>query len=81
MEKARELCGDDLMLEMYPVIPDELEGKELENYLENIMRAHCTKHRGMLLLMDYNFERVATTRKILYRLGRELAWELTEKRR
>ena len=77
MEKARELCGDDLMLEMYPVIPDELEGEALEKYLEDTMRAHCTDHRGMLLLMDYNFERVATTRKILYRLGREIAWELT----
>jgi len=77
MEKARELCGDDLMLEMYPVIPDELEGEALEKYLEETMRAHCTDHRGMLLLMDYNIERVATTRKILYRLGREIAWELT----
>lgn len=73
LDKARELCGDDLHLELYPVLADELRGQALEDYLDDLMRNHCLPHRGLLLLMDYDFDRLPTTRKTLYRLGREYA--------
>ncbi len=71
--KSYEDCGDDLIMESYPVVPDGLHGAELEKYIHETMEAFCIRHRGLLDFYDFDPERWPETRRLIYKAGRELA--------
>lgn len=73
--RAYEACGDDLIFESYPLVPDGIHGEELEKFIEDTLRTYCTSHRGLIEFYDYDFERLPETRKAVYKVGRKLAAE------
>ena len=70
---AYERAGDDLILESYPVVPEELHGEKLENFLRETLQSFCGKHKGLVEFYDFDPERLAETRRLTYKVSRELA--------
>jgi hypothetical protein len=68
-----EACGDDLIIEQYPMVPEGIQGIELESYIRGMFEKYCLKHRGLITFNDMDEERLPTTRKLVYQIGRELA--------
>lgn len=75
LDAAYEACGDDLIFESYPEISEEIRGAELEAYIRETLEKFCVKHKGLLEFYDFDEERVLETRKLIYKIGRELAVE------
>ena len=75
MDAAYEACGDDIIIEQYPVVPDGLQGDELEAYIRGMMERFCVKHKGFIEFADYDPERWPTTRRLVYKIGREMVLE------
>lgn len=74
-EAAYEACGDDLMMESYPLIPEGIHGEALEAFLRDTMKTFCICHRGLIDFYDFDADRWPETRKLIYKVGRELAGE------
>lgn len=72
-QAAYEAAGDDLILESYPLVPEGLRGDELESYLKETLKTFCGKHRGLVEFYDFDLERYAETRRLTYKVSRELA--------
>lgn len=72
-ESVYEACGDDLILESYPNVPMGLAGEELEDFIRRMLTQYCTKHKGLIEFYDFDPERLATTRRVIYQVSRELA--------
>ena len=76
-ETAYDACGDDLILETYSIVPDDVDSDEKMNaYIESEMKKHCGKHRGLHSFMDFNFERCLDTRKLVYEYSRKMAQDI-----
>ena len=73
IEECYELCGDDLMIETDVMIPSDLNGEALEAFIRGIFEKACVKHRATVLLSDWDPERNRVLRKVIYKVGREMA--------
>lgn len=75
LKAAYENCGDDLILDIYPDVPEGLYGEELERYVRETMEEYCVRHRGLIEFYNYDETRSAQLRKMIYKAGRALVSE------
>lgn len=73
IDAAYEACGDELILEWDPPIPEGIYGAELEEYIREIMEKYCTKHKSLVSVFDTEENRWPETRRLKYKVSRELA--------
>lgn len=76
MPEVLTLCGDDLILETYPAVPDQIEGKELLQFIEDKLK-YCPDYRSLITFYEFNFERIHETRRYVYELSRKMALQKT----
>ncbi len=62
----------DFAIEMYLIVPDEIRGSALYEYLEDVFTKYCVGKRCCLRVFDMDSERLPETRKMAYELGRKL---------
>lgn len=80
IEDALQACGDDLILEIYPAVPDGIHCKELRHYIRSQVERMCINHKCFIDFYDMEPDgRWFDTRKIFYEIGRELAVKGTSK--
>ena len=72
LEKATEACGDGLIIETYPIVPDGLQGDELDAYIASFLD-YTTRHRFCCEHVDMDEERCFDTRIRYYRQARAMA--------
>lgn len=72
IEGAIKACGDDLILEIYPEVPD-LHGEALKKHVFDTVTKYCSNDKCFIEFSDYtDFERPKETRKYFYEIGRKL---------
>ena len=72
LDAALEACGDDIVLEIYHLVPDGICGDDLVEFVHDCMRP-VERHRYFPELMDYEPGRCFETRIDYYKHAREMA--------
>ena len=72
-KKAYETAGNDLLIESYPLVPDGIRGEELETFIRDTLREYCGTYRGLVEFYDFEPERLPETRRLVYKISREMA--------
>lgn len=73
LQEARAACGEEIIMEIYPVIDVSIQGEALEKHLRDYMGSLCCKGKCFIEFYDFDAERRFETRKLIYRIGREMA--------
>lgn len=69
---AYEACGDELMMECYPVLPEGIHGEELEACIRTTLEKFCIRHRALVDFYDMEEGRWQETRRLIYKVGRAM---------
>lgn len=77
MDSTYEAIDGAFIFEAHSMdIPDDLVGKDLEDYLYKVLKKYNIPHRSCIGCYNYNLERTDEFRKAMYKVGRALAKEL-----
>lgn len=78
-EGVYEACGDELMMESYPLLPEGIHGDALEAHIRGVFEKFCIRHRGLVDFYDMEEGRWPESRRLIYKAGRKLALEREKK--
>ena len=73
IQEAIDTCGDEIILEIYPVLESGMRGKELEEEIEGFLKKYCSNQKCFVEFYDFDGDRHYETRKIVYRISRKMA--------
>lgn len=72
MDEALKEIDNAFVLETYPFVPEGIQGEEFEQFFRDCLS--CTKqYKFLFLFYEYDPVRALEGRKMLYKIGRELA--------
>lgn len=73
MESTLAAIDNAFVFETYPTVPDGIQGEELEAFVRDNMTHYNEIGRTLLDFYDFDPERILETRRLTYKVGREMA--------